>query len=384
MNIQDLCERSGVSRQTIYRYMQMGLLPKPVKTGFKRTPFDESHLKTLIKIRELRDEKELPLQKIKELLLPEVPENIVLEVSSQVKKEQIVDKGIDLFSKNGFAETKISDITDALGVAQGTFYHYFKSKRDLFLDCISRVTMIIIPEDVWLEVNREQDFFEKQRIKLKAFLKVFPRFSGILTLLKFSLQSEDPAIADKARDVYNILGKHLVKDMKKAIENKEIQGVNVEIMSLLLHGMAETLGFISSMDSRYTYEEGTEIYMEFLKKGLHLSETESSTDKGGECWNVTDLEGTLVQLRNIGFNGSRCFSGSFGGGEIRVDMGSVSNIRMEKGGLVAITSKSGEEIRLTIDESLLLSGQSVFGEYHVPLSKISSITTVLSSAKSCL
>ncbi len=58
---------------------------------------------------------------------------------NEKKKERtranIIEAGVNLFSENGFHETKVKDITDSIDVGYGTFYQYFKNKEEL-LDCI--------------------------------------------------------------------------------------------------------------------------------------------------------------------------------------------------------------------------------------------------------
>lgn len=49
-------------------------------------------------------------------------------------KEKIKQKSILLFEKQGFSETSIQDIVEALGVTKGTFYYYFTSKEQLLMD----------------------------------------------------------------------------------------------------------------------------------------------------------------------------------------------------------------------------------------------------------
>ena len=49
-------------------------------------------------------------------------------------KQLLLEKAIELFSINGYYETKISDIVTAANVTQPTFYLYFKSKEKLFSD----------------------------------------------------------------------------------------------------------------------------------------------------------------------------------------------------------------------------------------------------------
>jgi len=51
---------------------------------------------------------------------------------SETTKEKIINAAIKIFANKGFWQTKISDIVKEAGVAQGTFYIYFKSKNDCF------------------------------------------------------------------------------------------------------------------------------------------------------------------------------------------------------------------------------------------------------------
>jgi len=48
-------------------------------------------------------------------------------------KEQLIAAAVEIFDERGFHKTRVSDIVAKAGVAQGTFYIYFKSKEDIFL-----------------------------------------------------------------------------------------------------------------------------------------------------------------------------------------------------------------------------------------------------------
>jgi len=50
------------------------------------------------------------------------------------KKLMIMEKAIELFSKNGVESTSIQDITNACGISKGAFYLSFKSKDDLLVE----------------------------------------------------------------------------------------------------------------------------------------------------------------------------------------------------------------------------------------------------------
>jgi AcrR family transcriptional regulator len=52
------------------------------------------------------------------------------------RRTEILDVASDLFSKKGYANTTVNDIICEIGIAKGTFYHYFESK-EMLLDAIN-------------------------------------------------------------------------------------------------------------------------------------------------------------------------------------------------------------------------------------------------------
>ncbi len=51
-------------------------------------------------------------------------------------KSRIVEASIKLINENGFENTTLNDMCREAGVAPGTFYHYFTSMNDIFLEII--------------------------------------------------------------------------------------------------------------------------------------------------------------------------------------------------------------------------------------------------------
>jgi AcrR family transcriptional regulator len=47
-------------------------------------------------------------------------------------RDRILKESSLYFAKNGFGDTKISDLAKHIGIGQGTIYLYFKSKEELF------------------------------------------------------------------------------------------------------------------------------------------------------------------------------------------------------------------------------------------------------------
>jgi AcrR family transcriptional regulator len=55
------------------------------------------------------------------------------ERNKRARKESLYSVAIDLFRRQGFDETRVEEITQAAGVAKGTFFNYFPTKEDILL-----------------------------------------------------------------------------------------------------------------------------------------------------------------------------------------------------------------------------------------------------------
>jgi AcrR family transcriptional regulator len=62
----------------------------------------------------------------------------------EARRAEIVSAATAAFAERGIAHTAVSDIAKAAGVAQGTFYLYFKSKDDVVVAVAERIGDIMI------------------------------------------------------------------------------------------------------------------------------------------------------------------------------------------------------------------------------------------------
>jgi len=54
------------------------------------------------------------------------------------RREHILQVAAEVFSGRGYRRASIADIVEKAGIARGTFYLYFESKREVFLELIER------------------------------------------------------------------------------------------------------------------------------------------------------------------------------------------------------------------------------------------------------
>ena len=65
------------------------------------------------------------------------------KISTDERRTQILDTAAKLFIEKGYYETSVSNIVKECGVAQGTFYYYFKTKEEIFDEVVCYVPTIL-------------------------------------------------------------------------------------------------------------------------------------------------------------------------------------------------------------------------------------------------
>lgn len=68
-----------------------------------------------------------------------IPVNkIRISKDPEIRREEIITAAVELFLTKGFEETAVGDIVAKVGVAQGLFYYYYKSKDELLEAVVER------------------------------------------------------------------------------------------------------------------------------------------------------------------------------------------------------------------------------------------------------
>lgn len=67
--------------------------------------------------------------------MPRLKEDQLQKIYEE-RKQQITSSAVKIFAQRGLPGTKISMITAEAGVSHGLFYHYFKTKEELFTSLV--------------------------------------------------------------------------------------------------------------------------------------------------------------------------------------------------------------------------------------------------------
>jgi AcrR family transcriptional regulator len=171
----------------------------------------------------------------------------------ETRRSELIDAAEELFLENGYEETAVSDIVRNAGVAQGTFYYYFKSKDEV----LSAIT------DRWIEEIRagmediasgdDSDAIEK----ILGFFKFFSSLGrSRQRLVEYVHEERNAHLHIKfEKRVPQII----IPPFSRMIEEGVEEGFfNVKYPEMAALSIIETAGAISHIHETYRLEENTE------------------------------------------------------------------------------------------------------------------------------
>lgn len=166
------------------------------------------------------------------------------KVLSENIKDEILTTTRRLVVEEGYNKISIRDITQACGIATGTFYNYYNSKQDVLSTLLA---------DDW---NRMQLFLKAR--PLSAELTVTMQLEEVFDSLKAMMKSVHELWAQGFPDDFASEAMYKMAQVKKELLSDLTQSVQ-----RIIHGHTEPekeaflAGFIARMFFNYAYDETT-------------------------------------------------------------------------------------------------------------------------------
>ena len=159
------------------------------------------------------------------------------ESITKMRKQQILDAALKVFSSKGFAEATTTEIAQEAGVSEGTIYNYYRSKRELLVAVVKTFVMTESFLNIF-EHARETDY----PIFLMAVLNNRMDFIGDAEKSRLLLLMSEILRDPELRAIYDRqVIKPVMNRMEKYLENKaakgEFRSVNTGVVTRALGGM---------------------------------------------------------------------------------------------------------------------------------------------------
>jgi TetR/AcrR family fatty acid metabolism transcriptional regulator len=191
------------------------------------------------------------------------------EQNKRAKRKAIFRAAIEIFAKNGFHNTKMSDIAKEANVADGTIYLYYQNKDDLFIKVFKEMVDEKLSE-IMNEIDKENNALDKLRKFLSLHVKLFTENTSYT---KFFVQEirQSPDFYSKYPDfapINNYID-CLEKLILEAIDQKLLRPLNVKIVSRMLYGSIDTLLTEWTLNgTAFNLDEINETVIDFFHNGM--------------------------------------------------------------------------------------------------------------------
>ncbi len=189
---------------------------------------------------------------------------------SEAKQNQIIQAGMNGFSKASFNEVKISSIIKEAKIPRSSFYDYFDDKLDLFKYLIG---IIGEAKKKYFEevLDQNTDFFDYLSSILKAgakFAASKPEYDAIGKRMYKDFELMKEIFGEAMQDIPN----EYEAIIRKGIENHTIRAdINIKFIAQVLSILSSQL-IVENMDETHNLseiiEESVEHMMDFIKQGI--------------------------------------------------------------------------------------------------------------------
>lgn len=164
------------------------------------------------------------------------------------RKEQILTAARKVFREKGYEAANVSDIVGEAGVAQGTFYLYFPSKKDAVVELAWR-PMEEMAQRVGAAANQAASFEERLRAVTRTAFQVAGQFPDLCRLIHHGADSALEEV--KQSSMIQGMQQGMVKMFEEARDGGEMEPIDPEVATQLLFMM-----FPAAMQEAYRFDDG--------------------------------------------------------------------------------------------------------------------------------
>jgi len=181
---------------------------------------------------------------------------------AEVTRQRLLKAALEVFSRKGYADTRLEDIAAEAGVTRGAIYHHFgnaenqfNGKAELYNTLISEAYARFNPvmEEAILSGGTVLESLKLLLLTTLQFAATDPEFRAIseLTLFKTAIVPELEAGIQRKIEGTHVLIDYITALVEKGIETGEIRkGVDARDVAVVLLGLQNGLLTLWLMDTQ--------------------------------------------------------------------------------------------------------------------------------------
>ena len=164
-------------------------------------------------------------------------DDIAKTKKGEVTRQKLLDAAKDIFGSKGFYNTSVVEITQRAGVAQGTFYVYFDSKKAIFRQLVIMLNHSI-RRKIQMAIDEAKTREEKERIGYKAFFSFVKSNKNLYNII-FEAQWVDEEIY---KWYFKTFASGYIEGLKEAMGKGELRKLDPECLAYCLMGITIEVG----------------------------------------------------------------------------------------------------------------------------------------------
>jgi AcrR family transcriptional regulator len=179
-------------------------------------------------------------------------------------RQRILDAAEKVFGEKGYFGSAVSDITREAGVALGSFYVYFDSKHEVFIEVLQTLAQLI-RRTTRAALERGRNRVEEEELGFAAFFALVDSHPYLYRIVR-QAEFVDPAAF---RAYYTGIVAGYERRLRAAMDKGEIRKLDPETLVYCLLGIGDLIGM------RWPYWTGKPIpaevfdsMMSFVRHGL--------------------------------------------------------------------------------------------------------------------
>ncbi|GIU92640.1 MAG: TetR family transcriptional regulator [Acidimicrobiia bacterium] len=175
--------------------------------------------------------------RIEEPAPPRAADGRALSSKGERTRRRLLEAAERVFGEYGWEDASIVKITEAAGVAQGTFYRYFPSKEAIFeelVDDLNRRVRRAMSEGA----ARGRTRAEAERYGFEAFFRFTAEHPALYRIIRQAEFASPPALHRH----YEKIAAGYVEALRIAMDRGEIARGDPEVLAYALMGIGELVG----------------------------------------------------------------------------------------------------------------------------------------------
>ncbi len=198
-------------------------------------------------------------------------------------RADIIQAAFEEFSAQGYHQTGIADIAKRLGIGHGTFYRYFKNKRDIFEhvidDVTARIAAVLVEDNAPTAVNNIDDYRSQTQRIGSRLTKIMVETPGMLRMVLFEATSIDQEMTEKIMAFFDWAANQVTAYMENGVTLGFFRkDLDIEATGHVIVGMIITtaLNFLHSTDDKEMQKRISAAVLDILIDGIADSGTSAT------------------------------------------------------------------------------------------------------------